>query len=165
MGGRSALEEENMESKVRSIVVAMDDSSPALAALERAIQRARFHSADLHLVHVVDRSMTFTVPHAPTAPILDLGDPAEIAMERLQIHAEFARTRGVQAKAHLLRGAPAEEITKLAKQLHASEIVIGTRGRTGLERLVLGSVSERVSSRADGPVVIVPGHPIPSPSR
>jgi len=56
-------------------------------------------------------------------------------------------------------GAPWQEIVRLAADEHADMIVMGTQGRSGLDRLLLGSVAERVVRHAPCPVLTVRPHP------
>ncbi|HUK63722.1 MAG TPA: universal stress protein, partial [Dongiaceae bacterium] len=62
---------------------------------------------------------------------------------------------GLTARSVVRSGEPADEIVRLADEEHADMIVMGTQGRTGLERLMLGSVAERVIRRSRCPVLTV----------
>jgi nucleotide-binding universal stress UspA family protein len=68
-----------------------------------------------------------------------------------------ARTDGVRAESLLLQGLPAEQIVRAARSKRADLVVLGTHGRSGLPRLVLGSVAERVIGLARCPVLTVRG--------
>jgi nucleotide-binding universal stress UspA family protein len=68
-----------------------------------------------------------------------------------------ARRAGVRATALLLDGAPHEQILRAARRARADLIVIGTHGRSGLSKVLLGSVAERVIRLAPGPVLTVRG--------
>ena len=68
-----------------------------------------------------------------------------------------AKAAGVRARALLLEGAAADRIVRAARSYHADLIVIGTHGRTGLARVLLGSVAERVVGTAPCPVLTVRG--------
>ena len=74
----------------------------------------------------------------------------------LQRHAEELRERRLDATALLIEGPPVAKILEEANRLGVGMIVIGSHGRSGLARLVLGSVSEGVMRRAACPVLIVP---------
>src|SRR5690606_5334586 len=67
-----------------------------------------------------------------------------------------ARAPGVTTKTHLIEGIPYREIVRMAEELGAGLIVVGTHGRTGLRHLLLGSVAERVVRSAKVPVITVP---------
>jgi nucleotide-binding universal stress UspA family protein len=140
-----------MSSTASQVVVAYDLSHSASAALHRALAvgiRAPFHV--LHFVCVID-------PHVAVAGI-PAGDKIDYRYaERVQ-HAigdmitQELRSREVGASVHFFVhariGKPADEILNLAREVGADLIIIGSKGTTGLERLVLGSVSERVVREA-----------------
>ena len=75
--------------------------------------------------------------------------------ETLEARAEQLRQSGVKTTWRVQFGAPHEEIVRTAEEEHASMIVIGTHGRTGLNRMLLGSVAERVIRLAPCPVMTV----------
>ncbi len=75
--------------------------------------------------------------------------------EALGYVASGARERGVSLKTKIVRGYPADEIIKAAKEEGADMIVVGNLGRTGIERVLLGSVSEAVVRNAPCPVLVV----------
>jgi len=64
-------------------------------------------------------------------------------------------TEGVQASAVLAKGVPAEEVLRVARRQRADLLVLGTHGRTGLRRALMGSVAERIVSQARCPVLTV----------
>lgn len=68
-----------------------------------------------------------------------------------------AKLAGAAASDALLEGSPSDKIVQLAKKRRASLIVMGTRGRTGFRKLLLGSVAERVIGLAPCSVLIVRG--------
>jgi nucleotide-binding universal stress UspA family protein len=68
-----------------------------------------------------------------------------------------ARGAGIRANGVLLEGVPADRIVREARSKHADLIVMGTHGRSGLAKFVLGSVAERVVAMADCPVLTVRG--------
>jgi nucleotide-binding universal stress UspA family protein len=67
-----------------------------------------------------------------------------------------ARRTGVAATGLLLRGAPHEAIVRAARSHGAGQIVIGTHGRSGVSRLILGSVAAKVIAAASCPTLVVP---------
>ena len=77
----------------------------------------------------------------------------ERGLERL---AARARRHGLRVSTRLEVGAPASAIVRAARKERAAMVVLGTHGRTGLPRLLLGSVAERVIRTARCPVVTVP---------
>jgi nucleotide-binding universal stress UspA family protein len=79
---------------------------------------------------------------------------ARLNLERMLVRAKRAE---VPAADVLLEGSPAEKIVQLAEKRRAGLIVMGTRGRTGLKKLLLGSVAERVIGLAPCPVLTIRG--------
>jgi nucleotide-binding universal stress UspA family protein len=79
---------------------------------------------------------------------------AETSMKKLM---EKLRKLKVNAKSLLLRGSAHEQIVKAAKSRRANLIVIGTHGRTGLSKLLMGSVANKVVSTSHCPVLTVRG--------
>lgn len=118
------------------LLVALDDSEPSDAAFEFALQYAE-PATRLVLCNVV----------------AEYGWPDRERFERL---AERARARGFAAEAVLVDGAAAGKIVSTARERHAEAIVIGTHGRRGVHRLLLGSVAEAVIRAAEIPVIVVP---------
>jgi nucleotide-binding universal stress UspA family protein len=143
--------------KTRRILHPSDFSSASRAAFARAVATAKTERAELLLVHVL----------APVIP--PTGDgfvPANVyddiersiradAQKQLDKLVAKAKTAKVRARALLLDGTPADRIVRAARAYHADVIVIGTHGRTGLARIFLGSVAERVVGTAPCPVLTV----------
>ena len=67
----------------------------------------------------------------------------------------MAEEWGVKIHTEMLEGVPAKEIVEFAEKKKADLIVMGTTGKTGLERILLGSVAERVIKNAHCPVLVV----------
>ena len=135
-----------MSSTASQVVVAFDFSHSGRAALYRAIalaQRAPFHV--LHFVCVID-------PHAPVPAIpakkvdYEYAERVQRAIRDevdLELRASTTATP-IHFYVHARIGKAAEEILRLAKEVGADLILVGSRGHHGVERLVLGSVSEHV---------------------
>ena len=136
------------------IVHATDFSPGARAAFRLALAAAKRERARLLLVHVLE-PITLG-DEAYMARELALRDLAAAAagrgFDRLLAEAKAA---GVPARSVLLDGSPAKQIVALARQRRASLIALGTHGRTGLERLLLGSVAAGVAGTAPCPVLTV----------
>lgn len=134
---------------LRKLLVPMDFSPAALAALALAC-RLLEPGGDLVLVHAIAPVL------GPGSPEKPLEDPRAEEWAR----AEFAKLRGPLAGAHarldLRYCAPDVAVIEAALQAQAvpDAIVMGTRGRTGLSHVLLGSVAERVLRRAAPPVFV-----------
>jgi len=144
------------EARPKTIVVATDFSEDAGAAVAWAEHIARQHQARLVLAHA-------SVPTMPPAPEFVIVPPeyfAElhaIARKRLDGAAADLRKGGLVADSELVVGPAVTGILEVAERQHADLLVIGTRGRTGWRRMLLGSTAARVVRDARCPVVTV--HP------
>ncbi len=141
------------------LLVPVDLAGPTDEVVTTACKLARAFDYVVTLLHVVH--LPVGVPPAGALPLglIDtetarsmLGDEAGRHLEHL--HQAFNAV-GVPVS-HLVRqGEPAITIAAVAEEIDASHIVMGTHGRKGLERALLGSVAERVLRKAGCPVTIV----------
>ncbi len=142
-----------------SYLVPVDFSKPADIALDHAIKLARENKAGLLLLHIIaDQSMVMAAPEGvPPAVYVDYEKIArEEANMQMQKLLKKKKLGPKDCRALFVRGGdPARAIADQAKKLKASMIVMGSHGRTGLKRLVLGSVAERTLRYARCPVLIV----------
>jgi nucleotide-binding universal stress UspA family protein len=140
----------------RHVIVAYDFSPESEHALALALDTAhRDERVVLHLVAAI--SPDHGLPIAPLAKV-DY-DYADQIHQRLVERVETACTRRgfgreVQFFVHARIGAPVHEILGVAGEVGAELILIGSHGRTGVDRMVLGSVSERVVREARCPVMV-----------
>ncbi|MGZ3456151.1 MAG: universal stress protein [Polyangiales bacterium] len=127
----------------RHILVATDFSECSARAVELAIETAKAFHAELTLVHAWELSAgAYTgVEFATLELIRTIGDAAQ---RQLAEALAAVQTRFPGAKAMLREGNPKQEILRAAEEIGADQVVIGTRGRTGAKRLLMGSVAERV---------------------
>lgn len=137
------------------ILVAVDGSAMADRALAVAVDMARGRHAALGVVHVVDAGRAGDAERGLLAAEI-LEDRRREAIAILRRAAERA-AESVAAADLLHEGDPAEEILAAAKSWNADLIVVASHGRSGLARLVMGSVAERVVRDSTLPVLIVPG--------
>lgn len=133
------------------VLVPMDGSDPARAALEYACER--YPDAELTVLYVAD----------PTEGITDStagGEPDDDG-RRTRAEAVFERARAIAAdhdrpiSTELFAGDAARSIVGFAAEGNVDHVVIGSHGRTGVSRVLLGSVAERVARRSPVPVTIV----------
>jgi len=138
------------------IVHATDFSPAARPAFRRAVEAARRDRARLALVHVLVPT-TFGDEKYVAQELLLRDAAAVTARRKFARLVASAKAAGVRAHGMLLEGEPAREIVALARKRRAGLITIGTHGRTGLRRLLLGSVATAVAATAPCPVLVV--HP------
>ena len=127
----------------RRILLASDGSAAAADAEALAIDLAQLCQLPLTLVSVTSPSHN-----------AERKATAQGTLDRLMIRVQAA---GLEGEALLAEGRPEEVVVATAASRGADLIVVGSHGRTGLKRLLLGSVSERIMGLAQGPVLIVPG--------
>lgn len=148
---------------LQTCLVATDFSKTADLAIDWAIQIAKTHNAQLLIAHALaaplppEIGIDFIVP----APDLYV-QQREHAEKRLAEILADVQKRGTKASSRLLQGYAAKQILELAENENASLIVIGTRGLTGWQHLVAGSVAAEVLRGAACPVLAVhPDSPVP----
>ncbi len=136
------------------ICCAIDFSEHSRAALERAVDLCARLDADLTLLHVCAPAFPGAdVVHAGGEPSDGLSEgPIQARLDLWRREAEHALGRSVRVE--LLTGSPAREIARFGSR-GIDMLVVGTRGPTGLGRLLLGSVAERVVRDATCPVLVV----------
>lgn len=151
-----------MTDPTHRIVVGTDFSEIADLALENAFNLAsREEPAEVHVVGAVQHLDEFVQMDLPNSPAYRL--PLDEAQERLEAHvgARLAdwqeRTKKTFSRCvtHLSTEFPAVAITQLGIDLDAQLIIVGTHGRRGVQRFLLGSVAEAVVRMAEAPVLIV----------
>ncbi|MCQ6963033.1 universal stress protein [Methanolobus chelungpuianus] len=153
-----------MESKMyRKIMVATDGSENANNAALSGIEITRLSGAKLYAVNVmptIPHLSYFGVPIEPSRNVSpaehDLHDQLEEdGRKALGAVKEMGDRAGVQIETVLLEGHPGSEIIGFAEKNDIDLIVMGTLGRTGLERVILGSVALDVARHARTRVMIV----------
>jgi nucleotide-binding universal stress UspA family protein len=154
--------EENVKGK---IVCAVDFSPGCDAAVEQAARLARALNVELELLHVfLVPSVSFPEGAVMAMPtyVADLSNRAQTCLE--EDRAKLA-DQGIRVTTRLLEGEPARTIVAHAEREHASMIVLGTQGRSGISRFLLGSVADRVVRSSSVPVLTVrdPGAPATVP--
>lgn len=140
----------------RSIVVGTDGSEPANRASHEAIDIAVRDGARLHVVTAYPDPAMFRerIASGATPVNFNLQEVAERVGARV---AREAQDRGIDVGTQAREGDPAEVILDVAKEQDADLIVIGSRGLSGVQRFLLGSVSAKVSEHASCSVLIVRG--------
>lgn len=142
-----------------TVLVATDLSDPSLPAIAAGMAEAKRRNARLKVVSVFEWAAPLAIPFTGvmgTLPALPDGEAQAQARETLRQMLQDAVTRaGAVAEARVLDGSPASEIVAHAEEISAELVVVGTRGRTGLARLALGSVAERVIRSASCSVLAV----------
>lgn len=136
------------------ILVPTDGSPEVERAVSHAVELASAHDATIVGVYVVNTATYTTMPMETGWEGVGnmLRSDGEKALERIR---EVAEARGVTVETHLVEGSPSREIVRNAEEGDCDLIVMGTHGRGGIDRLLLGSVAERVVRSSNVPVLTV----------
>lgn len=134
-----------------NILVPTDESKPAQDAVARALDIARTYGATLHGLYVIDRRAYASRPGSTWTDLQQvLENHGTNILEELESNAEGANVPAVTEVRH---GVPHRAIQEYAADTDVNLIVMGTHGRSGLSRQIIGSVTERVLRSSDVPVL------------
>ena len=142
----------------RRILVPVDGSSTSIAGLNEALRLAKNQKARIRLIHIVDERMIFSTAEAGMniEPVID---SLKSGGKRILEHAaKLAAARGVRAETDMVENAAsqvADVLVSRARRWRADLVVMGTHGRRGVNRLVLGSDAELVVRNSPVPVLLV----------
>jgi nucleotide-binding universal stress UspA family protein len=137
------------------IMVATDGSGQARKAIEAAIELSKLSGAKLYAVYVIVPAGFSPRDFGWEKALRDfLKDEGEKAVSFVE---DAGKTATVDVKPVILEGDPADRILEFAERENIDLIVMGTLGKTGLERFLLGSVAEKVVRHSKIPVMVVKG--------
>jgi nucleotide-binding universal stress UspA family protein len=138
----------------RNILCATDFGPSSKRAVTMAVALATAFGGSVTLIHVFDAPV---LPGAPFMPLNDKGPQVEKeARHELDAAVTEARAHLDSVRGVLRRGRPWEEVIAMGADMRADLVVVGTHGRRGLPRAILGSVAERVVRLSEVPVLTVP---------
>jgi nucleotide-binding universal stress UspA family protein len=143
------------------ILVPTDGSEGMGGVISHAAALAEVHDAAIHGLYVVDTGRFATLPVESSWEGLTemLRQEGEAALDDL----EAAVPDDVEVVKSVEEGPPSEQIVKYAREAPCDVVVMGTHGRGGIDRLLLGSVAERVVRDSPVPVVTVPVSDVEGP--
>jgi len=138
----------------QSILAAIDGSRKSEAALDIAIGEAKVHGCALHAVYVIETGLFSSIPLDNTWEVIyglleNQGKEAHLAA------AKKAQGQGIGITTHLKEGHAGNEILKLAHELGVDLIVLGSHGKSNLDRILLGSVSSFVVGHSPVSTMVV----------
>lgn len=137
--------------RILKILVPTDFSDSSDAALTLASSLARDNGAQLIVIHVHERDIVYTGFGAAYAAL----PPEKLRDSKYLLQKITPASPEVDFERRMLEGSPAESIVQFAEQEQIDLIVLGTHGRTGLDRLLMGSVAEVVVRKAPCPVLTI----------
>lgn len=174
----------NEEANIKKILVATDGSSLSIKGIIHAIKMAKEKNAEVIALHVDSTFMdmdpkgytaytAFSITQDVKSEKANVSDPDirdvlnkyydDIGKPTSLIHGEaglevaetIGKKQGVKVKTMIERGKEAKTIIKIAKQESIDLIVIGSKGLTGIDKLLLGSVADTINRLAPCPVLII----------
>lgn len=136
------------------ILVPTDGSTESGRVIDHAVELATIHGATVHAVYVMNTASFTGLPMETSWE--GIGDVLEReGRNALDAVRAIADETGVEVTCQLLEGSPAREIARYAEQEECDLVVMGTHGRGGIDRLLLGSVAEQVVRTSAVPVLTV----------
>ncbi len=164
--------EKSMSSRYKKILIATDGSDYVKKAVTHAIEIAKLSGAKLYAVYVIEKKPTsgiksYFYTDIPTGGVKEilrkeglntdielriLREEGDVAIKYIEY---LAKKEGLHIEKLIVTGNPAEEILKLAEENSVDLIVMGTLGRSGIEKFLLGSVADKVIRNSTIPVLVV----------
>lgn len=142
---------------IRKIIIATDFSEQSILAAKYAARLAKQWGSQLDFVHIVPLELYIARPYMLAADL----QKAEIARGRSDLHEFASRIPEVRISRHkeiVLAGPTVELIIEIAEQRCADLLVMGSHGRSGVKKLALGSIAEKVIRHLHRPVLVVGPH-------
>lgn len=128
----------------KTIMVPTDGSKNAQKAEDVAISIARNFQAILMVVHIIDEKLIY--------PFEVLEEDGKKILERVTLK---GKDQGVNIQQVLIVGNPTHDMAKIVEKTGADMVVIGTHGKSGLQKLLMGSVAENTIKTVKIPVLLV----------
>ena len=143
---------------IKKIICPTDFSDPSYEGLKAAVELAEHFESELILLHVVTPMPTIIGIDAPTgfhipAALSEMEKGADEMLDNVKVK---KLPESIAAKKMVLIGKPADKIAETAQKENADLIVMATHGESGWQRLISGSVTERVVRKTECPVLAVP---------
>lgn len=133
---------------IKKIICPIDFSGLSRKALQYANEFARLSNGEVFLVGVVENDPTINYSHG-------LETERAETQKKLETLVDEEQMAGVVADYAIYEGFPEESILDYAKRQEADIIIMGSHGRRGLKRMILGSVAEQIVRRSPCPVLVV----------
>ncbi|MEF8784412.1 MAG: universal stress protein [Haloarculaceae archaeon] len=147
-----------------NILVPTDGSVTSEVAVDNAVDIAEKYGATIHALYVIDVDATSyglgteQVDRIRQGHLDDMPEVKDDADEATSYVAAAAEERGVDYEEHIRIGEPARAIRNFVEEENIDLVVMGSHGRSGLSRVILGSVAEKVLRRTHLPVLVVDSH-------
>lgn len=138
----------------KKILIPTDNSDVSIEAARHGLEIARLMNSKVYVIYVVDIMPFIGLPTEGFWETMRevLEEEGREAFKKIE---KMAKEIGVDITTEILEGSPAREIVEYAERRGIDLIVMGTSGKSGIDRLLLGSVAEKVSRKAQCPVLLV----------
>ncbi|WP_321420283.1 universal stress protein [uncultured Methanomethylovorans sp.] len=145
-----------MTAEFKKIFIATDGSEQNRRAIEYGIELAKIAGGKIFVGYVVDTAAFASIPmDAGWEMMYELMETeANEAVQKVEV---LAKQAGIDVETVLLEGHPSNEIIEFSQKNGIDVIVMGTLGKSGLDRFLLGSVAEKVTRNSTVPVLVVKG--------
>jgi nucleotide-binding universal stress UspA family protein len=138
---------------ISKILVAVDGSDESMYAADLATSLSKEHNAELYALHVIHADIDLFGPHETSEFITSMKNEGETYLNKVKLK---ANQKNIQIKTEIISSMNISGgILDYAEENNIDLIVIGTRGRSGFKRLLLGSVASHVITYAHCPVLVV----------
>lgn len=127
----------------KKILVATDGSASSVKTVDFAVDEARLWKADLFIIYVIETGLFSSMPPDSTIELMYSMLEKE-GQEALDYGIEKSHTSGVHVSTAILKGHAGSEILKFAEEKDVDLIVLGSHGKSDVDRLLLGSVTDHV---------------------
>ncbi len=143
---------------MKKILIATDGSDMSKRAVLVGIDMARRAGGSIIAIYVVDVSRISHLPGYAMIPGIKekiIGLMEEEGKQATDFAEDRAREANVPCHKIISQGSPSQELLRLSRDLEADLLILGSRGRTGVERYILGSVAEKVVLQSEVPVLLI----------
>jgi nucleotide-binding universal stress UspA family protein len=143
----------NNKAIISKILVAIDGSDASTDAADHATSLSKKYSAELYALHVIHTDVDLFGPHETSEFMTRMRNEGEKYLNKVKL---MASEKKIQVKTEIISSTNIPGgILEYAEENNIDFIVIGTRGRSGFKRLLLGSVASHVITYAHCPVLVV----------
>ena len=143
----------NQNAIISKILVAIDGSDASMDAVDYAISISKEYNAELYALHVIRADVDLFGPHETSEFMTRMRDEGEKYLNKVKLK---ANEKNIQIKTEIISSINISGgILNYAEENNIDLIVIGTRGRSGFKRLLLGSVASHAVTYAHCPVLVV----------
>jgi nucleotide-binding universal stress UspA family protein len=138
-------------------IVVATDLADLSELLPHAVAQAKASNAALHIVHAINASKVF-VPESGTVPTVDPIRMAQDARKYLEERLRPIHEQGLRCTIEIGHGDPSDIVAEVTKKTGAQRVIVSSHGRTGIKRMVLGSVALRILTTSTVPVCTIGPH-------